>query len=180
MTGYDGSAWPSGLPWRAPSPNLPRLASALLYPLTVCLEGTVLSEGRGTDAPFEQVGAPWLDGEALARVINEQPGVRAEPVQFTPNFSKHEGAVVSGVKLARTGPFDPLRSARVLLTEARRQDPERFGWLGPKRPFVDLLAGSDVLRRTVSGEVSEDDFEAWLETGEKLEPRRVKLYDRRK
>ena len=60
MTGHDGSGWPEELPWRAPSPNLPRLASAQLYPLTVFLEGTTLSEGRGTDAPFEQVGAPWL------------------------------------------------------------------------------------------------------------------------
>lgn len=67
MRGYAGAPWAeTGLPWRAPSPNLPRLASAQLYPLTVFLEGTNLSEGRGTDAPFEQFGAPWLDGERTA------------------------------------------------------------------------------------------------------------------
>ena len=74
---------------------------------------------------------------------------------------------MSGVRLARTGPFDPLRAARVLLSEARRQNPEHFGWIGEKRPFIDLLAGSDVLRRTVDGELSVTDFEAWLAFGAK-------------
>ncbi len=160
MTG-DGAPWSAtGLPWRAPSPNLPRLASAQVYPLTVFLEGTTLSEGRGTDAPFEQLGAPWLGGAALAAALNDLKGIHAEPVRFTPVASKHMGIEVSGVRLARTGPFDPLRAARVLLGEARRQNPERFGWVG-ERPFIDLLAVSDVLRRTVDGEPIAN-FEAWL------------------
>ena len=164
MKNYDGSPW-ADLPWRAPSPNLPRLKSAQLYPLTVFLEGTPLSEGRGTDAPFEQLGAPWLAGNALAEVLNEQvPGLHAESVRFTPASSKHAGTEVYGVKLARTGPLDPLRSALVLLREVRRQNPERFRWLGKTRPFIDLLAGSDVLRRTVDGELSEADLEAWLKS----------------
>ena len=176
MTGDDGSGWPENLPWRAPSPNLPRLTSARIYPLTVSLEGTTLSEGRGTDAPFEQLGAPWLDGEGLAAVLNDLKGLHAEPVRFTPASSKHAGVnvsvkyagvAVSGVRLACTGPFDPLRAAWVLLSEARRQNPERFGWLG-KRPFIDLLAGSDVLRRTVDGELSVTDFGAWLASGAEL------------
>ena len=167
MTGHDGSGWPEELPWRAPSPNLPRLASAQLYPLTVFLEGTTLSEGRGTDAPFEQFGAPWLSGAELAAVLNDLTGLHAEPVRFTPTSSKHAGMEVSGVRLARTGPFDPLRAARVLLGEARRQNPEHFGWIGEKRPFIDLLAGSDVLRRVVDGELSVTNFEAWLASGAK-------------
>lgn len=178
MVGYDGSLWgATGLPWRAPSPNLPRLESAQLYPLTVFFEGTTLSEGRGTDEPFEQLGAPWLNGEALAGVLNEQlTGLHAEPVRFTPASSKHAEVEVLGVRLSQTGPFDPLRAARLLLSEARRQNTERFGWLGEERPFIDLLAGSDVLRRMVDGNLSEADFETWLAAGERLEPARVQLY----
>jgi uncharacterized protein YbbC (DUF1343 family) len=178
MRGYAGAPWAeTGLPWRAPSPNLPHLASAQRYPLTVFLEGTNLSEGRGTDAPFEQFGAPWLDGERLAAALHDRlPGMHAEPVRFTPSSSKHAGAPVSGVRLRSTGPFDPLISARVLLTEVRRQDPARFAWVGEGRPFIDLLAGSEVLRRAVDGELSEADFGAWLAQGERLEARRVRWY----
>ncbi len=167
MTGDSGAPWSAtGLPWRAPSPNLPRLASAQVYPLTVFLEGTTLSEGRGTDAPFEQLGAPWLGGAALAAALNDLKGIHAEPVRFTPVASKHMGVEVSGVRLARTGPFDPLRAARVLLGEVRRQN-SSFGWLG-ERPFIDLLAGSDVLRRTVDGELAEAEFGTWLASGAEL------------
>ena len=163
MVGYSGSPWAeTGLPWRAPSPNLPRLESAQLYPLTVFLEGTPISEGRGTDSPFEQLGAPWLDGNALAGRLGELAGLQAEPVRFTPVSSKYAGVEVSGVKLVQTGPFDPLRAARILLIEVRRQNPG-FSWLGDERPFIDLLAGSEVLRRTVDGELGGADFEAWLE-----------------
>ncbi len=163
MKNYDGSSWAeTGLPWRAPSPNLPHFRSAQLYPLTVFLEGTPLSEGRGTERPFEQLGAPWLNGGSLSEVLNELPGLHAEPVRFTPASSKHAGTEVSGVKLSRTGPFDPLRGALILLSEVRRQNPE-FSWLGEKRPFIDLLAGSDVLRRTVDGDLSGADFKTWLE-----------------
>lgn len=179
MKGYEGAPWPeTGLPWRAPSPNLPRPESARLYPLTVFLEGTNVSEGRGTDAPFEQFGAPWLSGVRLAERLNEQlPDLHAEPVRFTPASSKHAGAVVSGVRLHPSALFDPLESARVLLTEVRRQDPARFAWLGEGRPFIDLLAGSDVLRRAVEGDVKGADFRAWLRAGEGLEAGRVRLYE---
>lgn len=109
MRGYAGTIWAeTGLPWRAPSPNLLRLASAHLYLPTVFLEGTNLSEGRGTDAPFEQLGAPWLDGERLAAALRDRlPGLHAEPVRFTPSSSKHAGVAVSGVRLRPTGPVRP-------------------------------------------------------------------------
>lgn len=83
---------------------------------------------------------------------------------------------MSGVKLHPSGPSDPLVSARALLRTVRSQDPARFAWVGEGRPFIDLLAGADVLRRAVDGELSEDDFGAWLAQGERLEDRRVRLY----
>lgn len=180
MRGYAGVPWAgTGLPWRAPSPNLPRLASAQLYPLTVFLEGTTLLEGRGTDAPFEQLGAPWLDGDRLAERLNEQlPDLGAAPVRFTPRSSKHAGASVFGVRLHPTAPCDPLMSARLLLGVVREQDPTRFAWVGEGRPFVDLLAGADALRQDVDGELSEAEFRAWLAQGERqrLEAWRARFY----
>lgn len=177
MTGYTGAPWAEpGLPWWAPSPGLPTVRSAQLYPLTVFLEGTNVSEGRGTDRPFELVGAPWLDGVRLAGALNERfEGLAAEPVRFTPTASKHEGTEVAGVRLLQTGAFDPLRAARVLLTELRGQNAGALAWTGRERPFIDLLAGSDRLRRTVCGE-PEGEFAAWLAEGAGLERARVTLY----
>ncbi len=152
---WDGEPWnETGLPWVAPSPNLPTLTSAKLYPATVFLEGTNLSEGRGTERPFEQIGAPWLDGERLTEVLNayELPGLRFRPVRFHPTRSKHAGSEVFGVRLELTNePFDPITVARALLTEARRQNPEAFAWLRGKggRYFMDLLYGGGALRASV-------------------------------
>lgn len=178
MLAYSGQPWQdTRLPWRAPSPNLPTLESAQLYPATVFLEGTNISEGRGTDAPFALLGAPWLDAHSLADALNARLSeLYAEPAHFTPTASKYEGAEVSGVRLRRTGIADPIRAARVLMTEIRAQNPEAFDWLGRDRYFVDLLAGGDVLRHTVEGNVSETDFAQWLRSGERLEFQRVTLY----
>ncbi len=178
LQGFFGQPWPeTGLPWRAPSPNLPRLESARLYPLTVFLEGTNLSEGRGTDAPFELLGAPWLDGVALAAALNARlSGIQAEPARFIPQASKYEGREVTGVWLRPTRVFDPLVAALALLQEARAQNPVAFDWVGGERPFIDLLAGSDHLRLTVEGEVSEADYADWLGSGAALEATRVTLY----
>jgi uncharacterized protein YbbC (DUF1343 family) len=91
----------TGLPWVAPSPNLPTLESALCFAATVVLEGTNVSEGRGTTRPFELLGAPWCDGQALAADLNRRrlPGLVARAAAFVPTFSKHVGAVCRGVQL---------------------------------------------------------------------------------
>ena len=94
----------TGLPWVRPSPNMPDVESATHYPGTCLFEGTVLSVARGTEAPFQQIGAPWLDGDALAQAMNGYglPGVRFEPVRFTPNApsdGKFDGVEVEGVRL---------------------------------------------------------------------------------
>ncbi|HEX7022398.1 MAG TPA: DUF1343 domain-containing protein [Trueperaceae bacterium] len=169
MRSWQGQPWrQTGLPWVPPSPNLPDLESVDLYPATVFIEGSNLSEGRGTPLPFRQVGAPWLDGALLAEALNDHglPGIRFAPARFTPSRSKHAGQEVAGVQLelldARA--FRPLQTAFALLVEARRQDPESFAWTGKDRPFLDLLFGSDKLRGAVEGEMGEDEFAGWMES----------------
>ena len=91
----------TGLPWVIPSPNLPTLDSAIVYPGAVLFEGTMLSEGRGTTRPFELIGAPWIDGESLAAAMNARglPGVHFRPVFFEPTFQKHAKQTCGGCQL---------------------------------------------------------------------------------
>ncbi|MET9344097.1 MULTISPECIES: exo-beta-N-acetylmuramidase NamZ family protein [unclassified Nonomuraea] len=136
----------TGLPWVMPSVNMPTLDTALVYPGTGLVEGTNLSEGRGTTRPFELVGAPYLD-DRFAPALNELglPGVRFRDLWFTPTFSKHAGAAVRGVQLHVTDPraFRPVFTAVSLIHVARSQHPEEFA----TNDFLDHLWGSDTLRR---------------------------------
>lgn len=142
----------TGLPWIRPSPNMPDVESATHYPGTCLFEGTVLSVARGTEAPFQQIGAPWLDGEALAEAMNGYglPGVRFEPVRFTPNApsdGKFDGVEVEGVRLVATSAeYDPTQAAVALLVETRRMSGPRWGWL---QAHFDRLAGTDRLRQAI-------------------------------
>ena len=139
----------TGLPWRAPSPNMPDTESGLHYPGTCLFEGTNLSVGRGSERPFQQVGAPWLDGEALAASLNglALPDTRFEPVEFTPTApgdGKFDGQRLSGVRFRSTGPgYDPTRAAVAALVHARAQNADAWEW----RPsHFDRLAGTAALR----------------------------------
>ena len=103
---WQRDAWfdETGLPWVAPSPNLRSLQSALLYPGVATIEGANVSVGRGTDTPFQIIGAPWIDGVRLAAELNGRdiPGVRFYPVSFTPNASRHQGERCGGVSIVLT------------------------------------------------------------------------------
>jgi len=152
----------TGLPWIIPSPNLPTLESAIVYPGAVLIEGTQLSEGRGTTRPFELVGAPWIDGEHLAAGMNARglPGVHFRPVFFEPTFQKHARVSCGGCQLhvldRRT--FAPLRTAVELIDQFRREDPDKFAWRQPPYEYehdkepIDILYGSDQLRRTLDAD----------------------------
>lgn len=139
----------TGLPWIAPSPNIPSVASALHYPGTCLFEGTNLSVARGTELPFQQIGAPWLDGQALAEAMSGYAlaDVTFEAVTFTPENpgdGKYDGESVRGVRLTSIGPdYDPTRTAVALLVESRRLAGERWEWL---QTHFDRLAGTDQLR----------------------------------
>ncbi|MFC0214078.1 DUF1343 domain-containing protein [Paenibacillus chartarius] len=150
----------TGLPWIVPSPNIPTLETVRLYAGICLFEGTNVSEGRGTTRPFEQIGAPWIDGERLADEFNGRgmPGVHAHPVYFTPTFSKHQGELCGGVRLFVTdaAAFMAVRTGLYLLNAVHRLHPDRFVWLPPYReggrPFIDLLTGSELVRETVTGD----------------------------
>ena len=142
----------TGLPWIRPSPNMPDINSATHYPGTCLFEGTVLSVARGTEAPFQQIGAPWLDGDALAEAMSGYglPGVRFEPVRFVPSApsdGKFDGVAVEGVRLVATSlEYDPTHAAVALLVETRRMSGNRWGWL---QAHFDRLAGTDRLRQAI-------------------------------
>jgi uncharacterized protein YbbC (DUF1343 family) len=151
----------TGLPWIIPSPNVPTLDSAIVYPGAVLFEGTMLSEGRGTTRPFELIGAPGIDAERLAEAMNEKhlPGVHFRPVFFEPTFQKHARETCGGCQIHVTDrrAFRPVRTAVELIAGFRREDAARFAWRQPpyeyettKQP-IDILYGSDLLRRTVDG-----------------------------
>ena len=116
MEGWRRRSWydETGLPWIRPSPNLRTVGQAVLYPGVGAIEGTNLSVGRGTDTPFEHVGAPWVDGVRLARRLNDRglPGVRFYPVEFTPSSSAFAGELCHGVHIVVTN-RDVLRPVRV-------------------------------------------------------------------
>lgn len=158
MGGWERSMYweQTGLPWVMPSPNLPTPGSALAYVGTCLVEGTNLSEGRGTTRPFELIGAPWLDeGFATALNVRGLPGVQFRTASFVPTFSKHAGEVVTGVQVHITDrdDFRPILTGVTLLETARDYGQGRFQWRMPsweegesRRPFIDLLWGSGSLR----------------------------------
>jgi uncharacterized protein YbbC (DUF1343 family) len=138
----------TGLPWVAPSPNMPSLASALAYPGTCLFEGTNLSVGRGTDRAFQWIGAPWLDAQGVAAALNARglSGVRFEATTFVPNAPsdlKFDGHVVRAVQLVSTSSaYDAPQVAVEMLVEIHRRHPDSWRWLGT----FDRLAGTDALR----------------------------------
>lgn len=162
----------TALPWVAPSPNMPTLLTAAIYPGACLVEATNLSEGRGTTRPFELIGAPWLDGEALARALNEAhlPGAAFRPTRFRPEFGKYARTVCSGVQWHVTDrrAMRPLETGVRLLAAVLRLQPERFAWRADAYEFVaevpaiDLLTGSPAARQAIEGRGSLDGlFQAW-------------------
>jgi uncharacterized protein YbbC (DUF1343 family) len=150
-------AW--GRPFVMPSPNMPTLETALVYPGACLVEGTNLSEGRGTTAPFQLVGAPFLDGSLLAKSLLEigVPGALVRPVTFRPSFEKHAGERCHGVMLHVANPelFRPVATYLTLIALARAQAPERFEFrTSPYEfettiPAFDLLTGSAKTREAL-------------------------------
>ncbi len=142
--------WPrTGLAWVAPSPNLRDPTQVLLYPAVGLLEATPVSVGRGTDAPFELLGAPWIDAAALVGAVEEEglPGVSFRAVEFTPRAGPHRRTSCSGLRVEITDPdaFVPVRTglalARALMrTHGERWDTSRLARMVGRQDIVDALA----------------------------------------
>ena len=156
-----------------PSPNMPTLDTAIVYPGTVLLEGTMLSEGRGTTRPFELLGAPWLDGEALAARLNRVglKGAHFRPVSFEPTFQKHARVACGGCQIHVTerDAFEPVKAGVSFIRECFGLAPDRFKWRDPPYEYehdkmpIDILAGSPQLREQIEQQVPIDDIAAsWL------------------
>eukprot|EP00899_Mesostigma_viride_P004772 jgi/Mesvir1/14296/Mv09722-RA.1 len=164
--------WPdTGLIWVPPSPNLPTFDVALLYNGLALIEGTNVSEGRGTTLPFVTFGAPYIDGK-LADVLRKgnMPGVAVRQVGFTPNFSKYEKHDVQGVQIHVTEAslVSPLHIALSVIIAIATLYPKHFQWqtpsFGGSKHFVDLLYGSPALRDAVARGMSVDEIVAsWQE-----------------
>lgn len=160
----------TGLPWVMPSPNMPTTDTALVYPGMCLVEGTELSEGRGTTRPFELAGAPYLDGHRLAADLAamQLPGVMFRPVMFWPMFQKHRDKSCGGVQLHVTNPetFRPYRTGVAFLKACHDQSPAVFRWRArayefvDQIPAIDLLAGGDAVRRGIEAGASLDELAA--------------------
>jgi uncharacterized protein YbbC (DUF1343 family) len=160
----------TGLPWVMPSPNMPTTDTAMVYPGMCLVEGTELSEGRGTTRPFELAGAPYLDGNRLATDLAamQLPGVMFRSAMFLPMFQKHRDKVCGGVQLHVTNPetFRPYRTGVAFLKACYDQSPAAFRWRAKAYEFVDqipaidLLAGGDALRRGIEAGASLDELAA--------------------
>jgi uncharacterized protein YbbC (DUF1343 family) len=149
----------TGLAFIPPSPNMPTVDTALVYPGMCLLEGTNLSEGRGTCRPFEQFGAPWLEAQALCQALSALglPGLAVRPVHFTPTFDKHRGVSCAGAFLhvVDSRAFRPVRTGLATLYAARALGPNDFSWRKDAYEFVkdksafDLLCGTEVVRHAL-------------------------------
>lgn len=156
----------TGLPWVQPSPNLPTPDSCDVYPGMVLLEGTNLSEGRGTTRPFELFGAPWIEPQSFAAEVAADlgPGVVLRPGYFEPTFQKHVGVMCGGGQLHVTDhkALRSVRTAVALLSACRRHAPDDFGWRDPPYEYeevllpIDILWGSDQLRIAIDAGASVD------------------------
>ncbi|MFN2108189.1 MAG: exo-beta-N-acetylmuramidase NamZ domain-containing protein [Anaerolineae bacterium] len=174
MEGWQRDVWfdETGLTWVPTSPAMPHVSTAAVYPGTCFLEGTNVSEGRGTALPFEVCGAPWIDGEILAAHLNALglPGVRFRPTQFVPTTAKFAGEVCGGVQLHITDreTFRPVMLGLHLLAAFKALYPANFAWLPQSwegaHPHIDLLAGTDRVRRAIdAGEDVNEIVEAWVD-----------------
>jgi uncharacterized protein YbbC (DUF1343 family) len=176
-----------GLPWVLPSPNIPTLDTAIVYPGTVLLEGTNISEGRGTTRPFELVGAPWADPEAIAADLSARglPGVAFRPALFEPTFHKHAKTPCGGCQIHVTDrtTFRAVETGVAVIDAFRAAKPSAFAWREPPyeyehdKPPIDILYGSAALRETLDrgGRVSELTSRWPADTGPFLERRQKYL-----
>jgi len=170
MEGWRRSMWfeQTGLPWVQPSPNLPTMESVVVYPGTVLVEGTTLSEGRGTTRPFEYVGAPFVRPRELAGALNALalPGVRFRPVYFEPTFQKWAGVMCGGVQIHVTdrGAFESYLTGIMIIAIIRSMYEGLFEWRQPpyeyeeRRLPIEILCGGRTIPDLIERAAAPDEI----------------------
>ena len=164
----------TGLEWTNPSPNMRSLAEATLYPGIGLLETTNLSVGRGTDTPFEVIGAPWLDGKRLAAVLSARkiPGVTFTPIHFTPASSTFAGERCGGVRFTVTDRESLRPVALGIEIAVALRDRYPVDW--QRANFVSLLANRETFDRLQRGETADEIVKSWEKGLEEFRKRRAK------
>jgi uncharacterized protein YbbC (DUF1343 family) len=153
----------TGMPWVNPSPNLRSPDALKSYPGSVYFEGTNLTEGRGTDRPFEQIGAPWLDAAQIASSMNSKrlPGIRFDAITMAveAGAAKFKGQTIPAIRFVVTdaNAYRPVRTALLLIAEIKRQHPAQFAW----GPSIDRLTGSDKVRLAIDAGALPPLLEDW-------------------
>ncbi|SHL44196.1 Uncharacterized conserved protein YbbC, DUF1343 family [Anaerocolumna jejuensis DSM 15929] len=184
MTGWERTMYyeDTGLPWIMPSPNMPAVDTAVAYNSTCILEGTNISEGRGTTKPFELAGAPWLEAETLAINMNKKglSGVLFRPVYFTPTFSKHVGILCRGVQLHVTDreSFCGVKTGLYLLEEIKNLSGDKFSYNAPYsssgKPMIDYNTGDDFIRTHDFS--AKEVYEMWAVEAEEFAKKKEKYH----
>jgi uncharacterized protein YbbC (DUF1343 family) len=173
LQGWERRMWfdHTRLFWVMPSPNMPSLDTALVYPGMCLLEGTNISEGRGTTRPFEIFGAPFIHAETITNVLQgyQLPGVTFRPLAFQPTFQKHAKTLCKGAQLHITdrGKFRPFKTGVAILKAIHNTYPRDFAWNQPPYEYeevnlpIDILAGTDRLRMDIESWKDLDEMEQW-------------------
>ena len=152
MQGWEREMWydETSLPWVIPSPNMPTLDTATVYPGQVFLEGTNISEGRGTTKPFEVFGAPWIDGYELAKKLNELnlEGIKFREAWFSPTFSKFKGELCGGAQIhvIDRNQYRPFESSLHIIKTVMNMYPSHFKF---HNEYIDKLMGTSKVRQAL-------------------------------
>lgn len=175
MHGWKRKMWfnDTRLPWIMPSPNMPTMDTATVYPGMCLLEGTNISEGRGTTRPFETFGAPYIDPDALVKKLSEMrlPGVVFRPISYIPTFQKYAGQFCGGAQIhvINKERFKPFLSAVCIIKTIRELYREHFAWRNPPYEYeyvllpFDILAGTDRVRRDIENGMALELMQQWWE-----------------
>jgi len=173
MQGWERRMWfdMTGLPWVMPSPNMPTLDTATVYPGMCLLEGTNISEGRGTTRPFEIFGAPFVEPETLVKKLKtfRLSGVFFRPMYFQPTFQKYSGKLCGGAQIHVTDreKFKPFKTGVAIIKAVHDLYPEHFRWRQPPYEYetekipIDILAGADRLRKDIESGKTLEYMEEW-------------------
>lgn len=193
MEGWKRRVWfdETHLPWVMPSPNMPTLETAIVYPGMCLLEGTLLSEGRGATRPFEIFGAPFIDPDSLVKRLREfkLPGVLFRPLYFQPTFQKHSGKLCGGAQIHVTNRqrFKPFKTGVAVLKAIHDLYAGLFRWKTPPYEYenekmpIDILAGTERLRKGIESDEDLEHMESqWQQERlhfDKTVRRRFLMYD---